>query len=68
MVRWLEVTNTGQKATAISNVSPWAGQLWHTPNYSEKLKADAANVYEIGYAQYRKMGTGRRLEVRSSSQ
>jgi len=24
MVRWLEVTNTGQKATAISNVSPWS--------------------------------------------
>lgn len=35
MVRWLEVTNTGQRPTAISNVSPWAGQLWHTPNYTE---------------------------------
>ncbi|MGA2355880.1 MAG: hypothetical protein ABSG02_15395, partial [Terriglobales bacterium] len=29
MVRWLEITNTGQRSTAVSNVSPWAGQLWH---------------------------------------
>src|ERR1700722_8384724 len=43
MVRWLEVTNTGQRATAISNVSPWAGQLWHTPNFAEKLAAESEN-------------------------
>jgi alpha-galactosidase len=56
MVRWLEVTNTGKNATAISNVSPWAGQLWHTPNFTEKLPPNSLNVYEIGYPQYEKWG------------
>ena len=56
MVRWLEVTNSGSRPTAISNVSPWAGQLWHTPNFAEKLQPDANNVYELGYVQYDKWG------------
>jgi alpha-galactosidase len=56
MVRWLEVINTGQHATAISNVSPWAGQLWHTPNFSERLATDSEDVYDIGHAQYEKWG------------
>jgi alpha-galactosidase len=56
MVRWLEVTNTGEHPTAISNVSPWAGQLWHTPNFAEKLQPNSENVYDVGYAQYSKWG------------
>ena len=56
MVRWLEVKNTGQRPTAISNVSPWSGQLWHTPNFAEKLPPDSEDVYEVGYAQYEKWG------------
>jgi alpha-galactosidase len=56
MVRWLEISNTGTKPTAISNVSPWAGQLWHTPNFAEKLQPDSEDVYDIGYAQYEKWG------------
>jgi alpha-galactosidase len=56
MVRWLEVVNTGQHATAISNVSPWAGQLWHTPNFAEKLQPDSEDVYDVGYAEYSKWG------------
>ncbi len=56
MVRWLEITNTGQRPTAVSNVSPWAGQLWHTPNFAEKLPADSEDVYDVGYAQYEKWG------------
>jgi alpha-galactosidase len=56
MVRWLEVTDTGQHPTAISNISPWSGQLWHTPNYQEKLQPESENVYDVGYAQYDKWG------------
>jgi alpha-galactosidase len=56
MVRWLEVTNTGQKPTAISNVSPWAGQLWHTPNLTERLPPDSEDVYDVGYTQYEEWG------------
>lgn len=56
MVRWLEVQNNGPRPTAISNISPWSGQLWHTPNYAEKLPPESANVYDVGYAQYDKWG------------
>jgi alpha-galactosidase len=56
MVRWLEVSNTGQRSTAISNVSPWSGQLWHTPSFAEKLQPDSENVYDLGTAQYSKWG------------
>ncbi len=56
MVRWLEVTNTGQRPTGLSNVSPWAGQLWHTPDFAEKLSPNSENVYDVGYAQYSKWG------------
>jgi alpha-galactosidase len=56
MVRWLEIINAGQYPTAISNVSPWAGQLWHTPNFAEKLPPDSEDVYDVGYAQYSKWG------------
>ena len=56
MVRWLEVTNSGQRATAISNVSPWAGQLWNTPDFAEKLQPNSEDVYDVGYAQYDKWG------------
>ena len=31
MVRWLDITNTGAKPTAITSVSPWSGVLWETP-------------------------------------
>jgi len=56
MVRWLEVVNTGQRPTAISNVSPWSGQLWHTPDFGEKLQPNSEDVYDVGYAQYDKWG------------
>jgi alpha-galactosidase len=56
LVRWLEIVNTGQRPTAISNVSPWAGQLWHTPNFAEKMPPESENVYDVGYAQYEKWG------------
>lgn len=56
MVRWLEVSNTADHPTAISNVSPWAGQLWHTPDFAEKLPPDSEDVYDVGYAQYSKWG------------
>jgi alpha-galactosidase len=56
MVRWLEINNAGHRPTAISDVSPWAGQLWHTPNFAEKLPPDSVDVYDVGYAQYSKWG------------
>ena len=56
MVRWLEIMNSGQRPTAISNVSPWSGQLWHTPNFAEKLTPGSQDVYDVGYAQYDKWG------------
>jgi len=37
MVRWLEVTNTGKTATAITAVSPRSGLVWDTTTYQERL-------------------------------
>ena len=56
MIRWLDVTNNGHRPTDISNVSPWAGQLWHTPNFAEKLQPGSEDVFDVGYAQYSKWG------------
>ncbi len=56
MVRWLEVTNTGKQATAISKVSPWSGQLWHTPDFPEKIQPNSEDVYDVGYIQYQEWG------------
>jgi alpha-galactosidase len=51
MVRWLQITNTGTKPTAITRVSPWSGRIWRTPGYAERLAPNAA-PFEVGYTQY----------------
>jgi alpha-galactosidase len=56
MIRWLEVTNTGKKPTAITKVSPWSGLLWNTPNYGERLDKASDAVFEVGYCQYEEWG------------
>lgn len=56
MVRWLEIKNTGAKATAISAVSPWSGQLWHTPDFRESLKPGDLSVYDVGFIDNNKWG------------
>jgi alpha-galactosidase len=55
MVRWLEITNSGPKATGLTSVSPWSGMLWNTPTYRERLKPDEA-PFEVAYAQYEEWG------------
>ncbi len=55
MVRWLEITNSGAKATALTSVSPWSGMLWNTPTYQERLKPNEA-PFEVAYAQYEDWG------------
>jgi alpha-galactosidase len=55
MVRWLEITNSGPKATGLTSVSPWSGMLWNTPTYRERLKPNEA-PFEVAYAQYEEWG------------
>src|SRR5262249_21768083 len=55
MVRWLEITNTGSKATGLSSVSPWSGMLWNTPTYQERIKPNES-PFELAYAQYEEWG------------
>jgi len=55
MVRWLEITNSGPKATGLTSVSPWSGMLWNTPTYRERLKPDEA-PFEVAYTQYEEWG------------
>ena len=56
MVRWLEVTNTGKKPTAITAVSPWSGLVWDTTTYQERLPKGSEAPFEVGYAQYEEWG------------
>ena len=56
MIRWLEITNTGKKPTAITNVSPWSGMLWNTPNYGERIDSGSDAVFEVAYCEYENWG------------
>ncbi len=55
LVRWLEISNQGGRATAITRVSPWSGNLWNTANYRERVPAGSA-PFEVGYAEYEEWG------------
>jgi alpha-galactosidase len=48
MIRWLEVTNTSDRATAISGVSPWSGLVW-SHRYSEHTPPGAPSPFEVAY-------------------
>lgn len=56
MIRWLEITNTGKKATAITKVSPWSGMLWDTATSTERVKGGSDAVFETAFTQYQDWG------------
>ena len=56
MVRWLEITNTGPKPTAITRVSPWSGFLWDDVNYAERIKAGSETPFEVATTKYEEWG------------
>lgn len=47
-VRWLEITNKGDRPTAISAVYPLSGMLWSRLNYDESVSSGNA-VFSVGY-------------------
>ena len=51
MVRWLEITNTGKQATAITRVSPWSGVLWDTPQVQERIRSGEA-PFEVATTEF----------------
>jgi alpha-galactosidase len=55
MIRWLEITNTGNKATAITKVSPWSGILWSSSGYKERIQESEA-PFEVATAKYEEWG------------
>ena len=55
LVRWLEVTNTGAKSTAITAVSPWSGTLWDTAQYRERIDS-RSTPFEVAYAEHQDWG------------
>jgi alpha-galactosidase len=54
MVRWLDITNTGAKPTAITSVSPWSGVLWETPGIKERV--GDGSPFEVATAKYEEWG------------
>jgi alpha-galactosidase len=56
LVRWLEITNTGAKPTAITRVSPWSGVIWNTAQYRERVAKQGEPVFEFAYAERQEWG------------
>jgi len=56
MIRWLEITNTGNTPTAITKVSPWSGILWNTYGYRERIVRGAEAPFEVATARYQEWG------------
>jgi len=56
LVRWLEITNTGDRPAALAAVAPWSGLLWHVPAYQSRLPAEATGVFSLGH--YSQTGFG----------
>jgi alpha-galactosidase len=48
LTRWLEITNTGDRACALTSVAPFAGMLW-AHRYEEHLPSGAESPFEIAY-------------------
>jgi len=40
LVRWLEITNHGGRTAAVTRVSPWAGAIWNTAKWRERIETD----------------------------
>ena len=49
LVRYLEITNTGDKAAALAHVSPWSGMLWNTPQQMGQSSPDLPSPFMLGY-------------------
>ncbi|MEO7909655.1 MAG: alpha-galactosidase [Roseiflexaceae bacterium] len=48
MLRWLEITNTGDRPTAISAIAPWSGQIWNH-RAAEHTPVGAQSPFELAY-------------------
>jgi alpha-galactosidase len=55
LIRWLEITNLGSKATAITRLSSWAGTIWNTANYQERIERDG-KPFEVACTQFQEWG------------
>lgn len=49
MVRYLEITNTGDSPAALSHVSPWSGMLWQTSDHWGLLPSEAKGPFSLGH-------------------
>jgi alpha-galactosidase len=49
LVRWLEITNTSSKATAITAVYPWSSRLWKAGDYRPAMANESDPVFKVGY-------------------
>lgn len=56
MIRWLDITNTGSKPTAITKVSPWSGMLWNSNGYKERIQENGEAPFEVATAKYEEWG------------
>ena len=49
LTRWLEVTNTGDRAAAVGAVASWSGVLQTVRNWAAHLPSPSAPLFSVGY-------------------
>ncbi|MHB1296393.1 MAG: hypothetical protein ACYC4R_15550, partial [Anaerolineae bacterium] len=49
LVRYLEITNTGDAPAALASVSPWSGMLWDVVEDLVQKRPDVESAFTLGY-------------------
>jgi alpha-galactosidase len=49
LARWLEITNTGEQAAALSGVAPCCGMLWRTEHWWNIAPVGQGPLFSVGY-------------------
>jgi alpha-galactosidase len=49
LVRWLELTNHGDRQLAITGLHVWSGLIWRIRNYPTYVPAEDGTAFKVGY-------------------
>jgi len=62
MTRWLEITNDGERAAALSSVAPWSGVLQTVKRWTAHLSDPTQPLFSVGYMAGDRWGDEGRFE------
>jgi len=49
IVRWLEISNRGERTVALTGLAAWSGLLWRIRNYPMYASTEEGSVFQAGY-------------------